>query len=225
MFAAAKIELSFGPSIENAEAEFWSQLEKVEMTEGTRGDIIGFFRSILHSFNYARAVGESSPEGRSTRYLSVIHEQDRLIDSLRVLHQYLEQAFAEHENLVRCLCQFNQFGELQVPKGHNKCPPWNMYSVEDHSFIVLPRDGHTALSMNVFVSSVPLNRRPTTIPDSDPHWQLFLDSAARKQSEQEARLASQQPDLAKDVEEEGHNIQDGSALDTCDVSQSSDMNQ
>lgn len=63
MFAAAKIEPSFGPSIENAEAEFWSQLEKVEMTEGTRGDVIGFFRSILHSFSYARAVGESKPEG------------------------------------------------------------------------------------------------------------------------------------------------------------------
>lgn len=36
VFAAAKIEPSFGPSIENAEAEFCSQLEKVEMTIGTR---------------------------------------------------------------------------------------------------------------------------------------------------------------------------------------------
>lgn len=222
VFAAAKIEPSFGPSIENAEAEFWSQLEKVEMTEGTRGDIIGFFRSILHSFSYAIAVGESRSEGSSnTRYLSVIHEQDRLIDQLRLLHQYREQAFAEHEDLVRCLCQFNRFGELEVSKGHENCPPWNMYSVEDHSFIVSPLDGPTALSMKVSVSSAPFHRRPVTILDSDPHWQTFLDSAARKRSEQEARLASHQPDLNKNVKEE-HSIQDRSAVDTRNVSQCND---
>lgn len=97
--------------------------------------------------------------------------------------------------------------------------------MEDHSFIVSPLDGPTALSMNVSVSSAPFHRRPVPILHSDPHWQMFLDSAARKKSEQEARLASRQPDLHKVVKEEGHNIQDGSALDTRDVSQSSDMNQ
>lgn len=222
VFAAAKIKPSFGPSIENAEAEFWERLEKIDMTEGTRGEIIGFFRNILHSFSHAIAVGEVRPEGSNTRYLSVIHEQDRLIDSLRLLHLYREQAFAEHEDLIMCLCRFNPFGELEVPEGHKNCPPWNMYSVEDHSFIVSPRDGPTALSMNVSVSSAPFDRRPVTILDSDPHWQIFLDSAARKQSEQEARFASHQPSLDKDVKEEGHSIQDGGALGTCDVSQCND---
>ena len=206
VFAAAKIRPSFGPSVENAELEFRGRVDKVKMKEGKREDIIDFFRNIVHSFSYAIAVGESRPEGSNTRYLSIIHEQDRLINSLRLLHQYRERAFVESEELVRCLCQTDTFGELEVPQHLKECSPWNKYSVKDGKFIVSPPDGPTALSMNVSVSSAPFHRRPITILDSDPHWQRFIDSVAREQAEQETRLAS--------LPDEMDDTKDGRGLET-----------
>lgn len=220
-FATAEIETSFGPSVENAEREFSERLEKFRMTEGTRTEITGFFRDTLHIFSHAVAVAESRPEGRNTRYMSVIQEQERLIGALHSLNQYREQAFLEHEDLVRCLCHFNIFGELEVPRGHEHCPPWNKYSMEDRAFITSPPDGPTALSKKLSVSSAPFERRPVTILDSDPHWKKFLDSTHRKQAEQETRLAFRPPVLQKDVKEKVYICKDGSNLDICDASECS----
>ena len=64
-------------------------------------------------------MGEATPEGRDTRYLTVIQDQDRLIDELRMLHEHREQAFWENEDLVESLCQYKD-GSLQIPEGREQ---------------------------------------------------------------------------------------------------------
>ena len=219
LFATADIAPSFGPSIQNAETEFRSLLERIEGRLGRQADIVAFFRKTLDSFTRALAVAEATPEGRDTRYLTVIQDQDRLIDELRMLHEYREQAFRENEELVELLCPYED-GSLKIPEGSEQKPPFNKYSAEYDKFIISPLDGPAALSMKVSVQSAPFHRRPVTILDSDPYWQRFLESTAEKRSEQEVRLASHEDDLNNWDEKEGENVKDGCVQETCNVSPS-----
>ena len=218
LFATADIEPNFGPSIQNAETEFRSRLERVEGDIGKQADIVAFFRKTLDSFTRALAVAEATSEGRNTRYLTVIQDQDRLIDELRMLHEYREQAFQGNEELIQLLCQSDKGGLLEILEGKKQKHPVDKYSAEYDKFIISPLDGPATLSMKVSVRSAPFHRRPVTILDSDPHWQKFLESTAEKGSEQEARLASYEDDLNKCAEKEGEHVQDGCVPGTCDVS-------
>ena len=220
LFATADIAPSFGPSIQNAETEFRSLLERIEGQLDRQADIVAFFRKTLDSFTRALAVAEATSEGRDTRYLMVIQDQDRLIDELRMLHEYREQAFRENEELVELLCPYED-GSLKIPEGSEQKPPFNKYSAEYDKFIISPLDGPAALSMKVSVQSAPFHRRPVTILDSDPYWQRFLESTAEKRSEQEVRLASHEDDLNNWDEKEGEDVKDGCVQGTCNVSQSS----
>ena len=222
VFATANIGLNFGPSLEAAKAEVRGRLRRFNMKERTREEIIGIFNDVLYSFTLAIAVDEAMTEERNTRYLTVIHDQDRLIDSLRLLHEYREQAFMENEELVRSLCRYDDNGNLITRQDNQQQNPWDKYSAEYDKFIVSPLDGPTALSMKISVSSAPFHSRPATILESDPHWQRFLASTAGKRSEQEVRLASHEEvhnedaqeskyDI-KDSEEEWGNFKDGSVL-------------
>ena len=197
LFATADIEPSFGPSIQNAETEFRSRLGRVEGNMGKQADIVAFFRKTLDSFTRALAAAEATTEGRETRYMTVIQDQDRLIDELRILHEYREQAFQENEDLVEWLCQNDKDGKTFEPKRY-----FDKYSADYDKFVVSPMDGPASLSMKVSVLSAPFHRRPVTILDSDPYWQRFLESTAEKQSDQEARLASLEDDLISCGEQE-----------------------
>ena len=221
LFATADIGPSFGPSIQNAETEFRSRLERVEGNIGRQADIVAFFRKTLDSFTRALAVAEGTPEGRNTRYLTVIEDQDKLIHELRMLHEYREQAFRGIEDLVESICQKDADGSLKIPDGKQQKYPFDKYSAEYDKFIISPPDSPVALSMNVSVPSAPFHRRPVTILDSDPYWQRFLESTAEKRSEQEARLVSHEDDPIKCDEREGDNAKDGCVQETCDVSKSS----
>ena len=64
-------------------------------------------------------MAEATPEGRDTRYLTVIQDQNRLIDELRMLHENREQAFRENEDLVESLCQYKD-GSLRIPEGNEQ---------------------------------------------------------------------------------------------------------
>ncbi len=202
LFAAADIEASFGPSLQNAEFDLRHQMDKVEITIDKREDVMQIFNKVLHSFIYALAVEESKPEGANARYLSAIDAQRNLIDSLRLLHVFREHAFAENEELVQLLCSCDIKGK-PVPQAEE--------------FHVSPIDGPTALSMMVSVSSVPFDNRPDTILDSDPHWKKFLASIAGKRSEQEERLTLEEANLI------GDNVEDATALGNHDVSQHHDQ--
>ena len=219
LFATVDIDPSFGPSIQNAETEFRSRLERVEGDIGKQAEIVAFFRKTLDSFTRALAVAEATPEGRNTRYLTVIQDQDRLIDELRMLHEYREQAFQGNEELIQLLCQSDKDGFLEILEGKKQKHPVVKYSAEYDKFIISPLDGPATLSMKVSVQSAPFHRRPVTILDSDPHWQKFLESTAEKGSEQEARLASYEDDLNKWDEKEGEDAKDGCVQRTCNVSQ------
>lgn len=182
LFATADIGPSFGPSIQNAETEFRSLLERVEgsMSIGKQADITAYFRKTLDSFTRALVEAEATPEGRSARYMTVIQDQDRLIDELRILHEYREQAFQENEDLVASLCQYTDEGFFENSRGHAQRPPFYRYSADYDKFIISPLGSPAALSMKVSVLSAPFDRRPVTILDSDPHWQRFLASTAEK---------------------------------------------
>ena len=208
--ATANIEPSFGPSLRNAEAELRRRINPVPINEGTRENIIGMFKSVLYSFTHAMAVEESQPGGHNTRYLSVIDGQNKLIDSLRLLHEYREKAFAENEDLIMSLCRYDVNGKLIVPDYQQEMPPWDKYSAEFDRFIVSPLDGPTALSMKVSVSSASFQSRPDAVLDSDPHWQRFLDSVAAKRREQEMRHASYENDLREEVAEGTNGIENAS---------------
>ncbi len=201
LFAAADIEASFGPSLQNAEFDLRHQMDKVEITIDKREDIMQIFNKVLHSFIYALAVEESKPEGANARYLSAIDAQRNLIDSLRLLHVFREQAFKENEELVRLVCRRNIEGDL---------------APENDRFRFSPIDGPTALSMMVAISSVPFDNRPDTILDSDPHWKKFVTSITGKRCEQEARLMSEEVDVI------GDGVGDASALGNHGVSQHHD---
>ena len=222
LVATVDIEPSFGPSIQNAETEFRSHLERVEGNISRQADIVAFFRKTLDSFTRALAAAEATTEGRNTRYMAVIDDQDRLIDELRLLHEYREQAFQENEELVKSLCFYKKGGEIKIPNGYELKPPFDKYSAEYDKFIISPLDGPAALSMKVSILSAPFHRRPVTILDSDPHWQRFLESIAEKGSEQEARLASHGKDLRLCDGKEEEDVEDGCGQGTHDVSQSSD---
>ena len=213
-FATADIGPSFGPSIQNAETEFRSLLERVEGNMGKQTDIIAYFRKTLDSFARALAVAEATPEGCNTHYLTVIQDQDRLIDELRMLHEYREQAFRELEDTIETLCRSND--DQNLPNRSDK------YSIEYDKFIIRARQDPPTLSMAVSVKSVPFHRRPVSILDSDPNWQRFLELTAEKGSEQEARLAheenlnewdeEEEEDACKWDEEKGEDIEDGCVL-------------
>ena len=190
VLATADIELNFGPSLQNAEAEVRGRLSKISVQENRREDIIGIFMNVLYSFTYAMAVEDSRPEGQGTRYLSVIEWQRSLIESLCSLNKYREEAYAESEELIRMLCRYDKDGRLIVPDGEQAEDPWGKYSKKDDKFIVSPPDGPTALSMMASLSAAPLQTRPDTLLDSDPNWRKFPASVAAKRPGQEARLAS-----------------------------------
>ena len=225
LFATADTGPSFGPSIQNAETEFRSLLERVEgsMSIRKQADIVAFFRKTLDSFTRALVVAEATPEGRNTRYMTLIQDQDRLIDELRMLHEYREQAFQENEDLVASLCQWT--GEekkfVEIPWGSELRPPFYKYSADYDKFIISPLESPAALSMKVSVQSAPFHRRPVTILDSDPHWQRFLESTAEKGSEQEARLASYEDHLST-CDEDEEDVKDGCMQEICDVPELSD---
>ena len=230
LFAAADDVPSFGPSIQNAEIEFRSLLERVQgsMSIGKQEDIIAYFRKTLDSFTRALVVAEATPEGRNARYMTVIQDQDRLIDELRMLHEYREQAFQENEDIVESLCWYDGEGEIRIPYGHGHIPyghehehPFNKYSADYDKFIISPLDGPAALSMKVSVRSAPFHRRPVTILDSNPHWQRFLESTAEKGLEQEARLASYGDYISTCDENEEDDKKDGCMQEICDVPESS----
>ena len=218
LFATADIGPSFGPSTQNAETEFRSLLERVEGNIGKQADIVTFFRKTLDSFTRALVAAEATTEGRNIRYMTVIEDQDRLIDELRMLHEYREQAFQGKEDIIELLCCPNR------PKH-----PSDKYSTEYDKFIIPPLDDPATLSMKVSVRSAPFHRRPVTILDSDPHWQRFLESTADKGSEQEARLASYEDDFNKWDEKRGEAVnkwdkEEGDDVNKCAEEEGDDVN-
>ncbi|KAF6218733.1 hypothetical protein HO133_005275 [Letharia lupina] len=219
VFATANIEPSFGPSLRNAEVELRCRLGKVGINEGLREDITSIFKGVLYSFTYAMAVEESRPEGRNTRYLAVIDGQNDLIESLRLLHEHRERAYAENEELVRSLCLYNVKGELALPDDSNGMYPWDKYSPKDDKFILSPLDGPIALSMKFSVSSAPFRGRPDADLNSEPHWQKFLESIAEKSAEQEVRHVSNGKYRNADEREGESGINDSSVEEPYNVLQ------
>lgn len=221
LFATADMAPRFGPSIQNAENEFRRYLAGVEGNIGKQADIASFFRKTLDAFTRELVAAEATSEGCNTRYLTIIEDQDRLIDELRLLHEYREQAFRDNEDLVKSLCRYKKDGELIIPVGDERIYPFNKYSAEYDKFIISPRDSLASSSMKVSVQKAPFDRRPVTILHSDPHWQRFSELVAKKEAEQEARLASYKDDLNECDEKEEEDVRDGCSQGICDDSQSS----
>ena len=220
VFATANIEPSFGPSLRNAETELQNRLRIfTNLTEGQRQDLAGVFKPILYSFTYAIAFEESRSGERNTRYLAVIDGQNYLIESLRLLHEHREQAFAVNEDLIRSLCEYDKHGNLI---SYGREPRGTKYSPKDDKFILSPLDGPAALSMKVSISSAGFHSRPDALLDSDPHWQRFLDSIERKREEQEVRHAAANGVPMEDEVEMSNSIEDDNIQGSQDFSQGDD---
>ena len=75
-------------------------------------------------------MAEATPKGRNTRYLTVIEDQDRLIEELRMLHEYREQAFQRNEDMIQFLCHADKDGFLALLEGKKEKRPVLKYSAE-----------------------------------------------------------------------------------------------
>ena len=195
VLATANIGPSFGPSLRHAEVEIRNRLRKFNVNEGQREELTEVFERILYSFTYAIAIEESRSGERNSRYLAIIDGQNGLIESLRLLHEHRENAFAEIEDLVKLLCNYDKYGQLIRCGGGE---PWTQYSRTDDRFILSPLDEPTALSMKVSISSAGIHSHHDTLLDSDPYWQRFLDSIEKKRNEQQVRHASADSVLMED---------------------------
>ncbi len=142
------------------------------------------------------------------QYLSVIDGQNHLIESLRLLHEHGENTYVNNEDLVRSLCRYDQNNKLAIPYGEEWRDPWDKYSARDDKFILSPLDGPTALSMKVSLSAPPFQGRHDADLKLDPHWQRFLNSIARKETEQDARHASAVRRLIEEKAETHSGIED-----------------
>ena len=157
-----------------------NRLGGVTIEESLREVIIGIFKGILYSFTYALSIKESGPGGRNTRYFSIIDGQNRLIESLRLLLEHRENAYAENEELVRSVWRYNKSKKLVIPYRDEGRVPWDVYSAKDDRFILSPFDGPTALSMRVSLLAPPLQGRPDANLELDPHWQRFFGVSRKK---------------------------------------------